>query len=102
MPVMLLLGLLVAAQDLPDLGTRKTGSDWPQFLGPAQDSTSAETGLVAPWPAAGPRLVWQRGLGPSYGMPVIKYDRQSRGAIAYLAVAGEVLRRTDKAGQTAA
>lgn len=39
---------------------------------------------------------------PSYGMPVIKYDRQSRGAIAYLAVAGEVLRRTDKAGQTAA
>lgn len=36
---------------------------------------------------------------PSFGMPVIKYDRQSRGAIAYLAVAGEVLRRTDEAGQ---
>lgn len=34
---------------------------------------------------------------PSFGMPVIKYDRQSRGAIAYLAVAGEVLRRTDQA-----
>jgi len=36
---------------------------------------------------------------PSYGLPVIKYDRQSRGAIAYLAVAGEMLRRNDKAGQ---
>jgi chromosome partitioning protein len=34
---------------------------------------------------------------PSYGLPVLKYDRQSRGAIAYLAVAGEVLRRADKA-----
>ena len=38
---------------------------------------------------------------PSYGMPVLKYDRQSRGAIAYLAVAGEVLRRNDKAEQRA-
>ncbi|MEX2130391.1 MAG: ParA family protein, partial [Pseudohongiellaceae bacterium] len=36
---------------------------------------------------------------PSFGMPVIKYDRQSRGAIAYLAVAGEVLRRTDESIQ---
>jgi chromosome partitioning protein len=36
---------------------------------------------------------------PSFGLPVIKYDRQSRGALAYLAVAGEVLRRIDKAEQ---
>lgn len=39
---------------------------------------------------------------PSFGMPVIKYDKQSRGAIAYLAVAGEVLRRSDKTGQQVA
>jgi len=38
---------------------------------------------------------------PSFGLPVIKYDRQSRGALAYLAVAGEVLRRIDKAEQRA-
>ncbi len=30
---------------------------------------------------------------PSYGRPVLYYDRTSRGALAYLALAGEVLRR---------
>jgi len=39
---------------------------------------------------------------PSYGLPILKYDRQSRGAIAYLAVAGEVLRRSDKNEQPTA
>ena len=34
---------------------------------------------------------------PSYGKPVLNYDKQSRGAIAYLALAGEVLRRNDEA-----
>ena len=33
---------------------------------------------------------------PSYGQRAIKYDRQSRGAIAYLALAGELLRRQDE------
>lgn len=30
---------------------------------------------------------------PSYGLPVLHYDRQSKGALAYLALAGEMLRR---------
>ena len=33
---------------------------------------------------------------PSYGMPVLQYDRHSRGAIAYLALAGEILRRNEQ------
>ena len=30
---------------------------------------------------------------PSFGLPVIVYDRSSRGALAYIALAGEILRR---------
>lgn len=33
---------------------------------------------------------------PSYGMPVLHYDKQSRGAVAYLALAGEMLRRNEQ------
>lgn len=32
---------------------------------------------------------------PSFGQPVLAFDRQSKGAIAYLALAGEILRRND-------
>ena len=31
---------------------------------------------------------------PSYGLPVLAYDKNSRGAVAYLALAGEMNRRT--------
>lgn len=34
---------------------------------------------------------------PSHGVPVLNYDRTSRGTVAYLALAGEVNRRTSKA-----
>jgi chromosome partitioning protein len=30
---------------------------------------------------------------PSHGLPVLLYDKASRGALAYLALAGEILRR---------
>ena len=33
---------------------------------------------------------------PSHGLPVIHYDKSSRGALAYLALAGEILRREEE------
>jgi chromosome partitioning protein len=37
---------------------------------------------------------------PSFGQPALIYDRQSKGAVAYLALAGEFIRRSDIARQT--
>lgn len=33
---------------------------------------------------------------PSHGAPILQYDEKSQGAIAYLALAGEILRRSEK------
>jgi chromosome partitioning protein len=35
---------------------------------------------------------------PSFGTPVLFYDKESRGALAYLALAGEMIRREELAG----
>lgn len=42
--------------------------DWPTFLGPRHNSTSIETGLITPWPEQGPKQLWERKLGTSYGI----------------------------------
>ena len=34
---------------------------------------------------------------PSHGLPVLNYDRASRGSIAYMALASELMRRDKKA-----
>ena len=36
---------------------------------------------------------------PSHGLPVLRYDPSSRGALAYLSLAGEMLRRNRKRQQ---
>src|SRR5262245_30309960 len=46
------------ADDIEDLRTRKTGSDWATFLGPAGTGVSTEKGIIAPWPKEGLRVVW--------------------------------------------
>jgi chromosome partitioning protein len=39
---------------------------------------------------------------PSFGKPVLLHDKESRGALAYLALAGEMIRREEEAAQAAA
>ena len=38
---------------------------------------------------------------PSHGLPAIQYDRTSRGAIAYMALASEMIRRDQRLAQNA-
>src|SRR6516225_3670221 len=45
--------------------------DWPQFLGPQRNGVSADTGLLATWPAEGPPQLWQEEVGSGYSGPVI-------------------------------
>jgi outer membrane protein assembly factor BamB len=64
-----------AAEPPADLRTRTTGDDWPCFLGPLGTGVSREKGILTPWPAKGPRIVWQKEVGVGYGMPAISRGR---------------------------
>ncbi|MEX0937762.1 MAG: PQQ-binding-like beta-propeller repeat protein [Pirellulales bacterium] len=64
-----------SAIDVPDLGTRSGGVDWPDFLGPGRDSKSPETGILTEWPPEGPPLVWKRTLGVGYATCSISRGR---------------------------
>jgi outer membrane protein assembly factor BamB len=79
LPALALLAAGVApsrADELPpDLGTRKAGIDWPDFLGPKRDARSPETGLASDWTGRTPRVVWQCELGQSYSAPSISRGR---------------------------
>jgi len=56
---------VAARGEVPDLGTRRRGDDWPDFLGPARNGKSREQGVTL-WPAGGPPLVWKRRVGSGY------------------------------------
>jgi outer membrane protein assembly factor BamB len=46
-------------------------ADWPQFLGPARDGTSPETGLLREWPKAGPPKLWEHKAGAGWSGPAV-------------------------------
>jgi outer membrane protein assembly factor BamB len=46
--------------------------DWPQYLGPNRDGTSAQKGILKTWPADGPEVLWTVAVGRGYGGPVVK------------------------------
>ena len=72
-----MIGVLAFAGDaaVTDLRIRKTGSDWPAFLGPGSNGKSQETGLYKQWPQGGPPMVWSFESGEGYSMPVVALGR---------------------------
>jgi hypothetical protein len=44
--------------------------DWPHFLGPNHNATSAETKLLKTWPEKGPKIAWEFAKGAGYACPV--------------------------------
>ncbi|PHS17701.1 MAG: hypothetical protein COA78_02965 [Blastopirellula sp.] len=59
----------------PNLSTRQKGTDWATFLGPTRNGKSTETGLITPWPVAGPKVLWHKPLSTSYGIGSISRGR---------------------------
>jgi outer membrane protein assembly factor BamB len=56
-------------------GAALSAADWPQWRGPDRTGVSSETGLLAAWPAGGPRLVWRvADLGGGYSTPSVAGD----------------------------
>lgn len=64
-----------------ETSARTRGEDWPSFLGPRGDGTSAEEGIDPALWNPHPRLVWTMPLGISYGAPsvvgnqLLQFDR---------------------------
>ena len=64
----------------PDLGTRKSGVDWPAFLGPTGDGKSPEKGILTKWGNLSPEMpglkrVWSKPLGTGYAPPTVSRGR---------------------------
>src|SRR5579862_3983510 len=58
------------------LALTAAAADWPQWRGPNRDGVSSETGLLASWPAGGPRVLWKTtGLGEGYSSLAIVNGR---------------------------
>jgi outer membrane protein assembly factor BamB len=48
------------------------GQDWPQYLGPNGNSSSAQKNILRSWPQQGPEVLWTTNVGIGYGGPVVK------------------------------
>jgi outer membrane protein assembly factor BamB len=58
------------------ISSSTVAADWPQWRGPERTGLSAETGLLAEWPAEGPKLVWQvKNVDDGYSTPAVVGER---------------------------
>ncbi len=70
------IGLLVCIMHSMLSASQLHADGWPQFQGLLRDNKSAETGLLASWPEAGPTLVWSfKNAGIGYSSPAIVNGR---------------------------
>jgi outer membrane protein assembly factor BamB len=49
--------------------------DWPQWLGPKRDGVWRETGILAKFPADGPKVRWRMPIGAGYSGPSVADGR---------------------------
>lgn len=49
--------------------------DWPQWRGLNRDGISKETGWLNPWPAAGPKKLWEASIGIGYSSFAVSQGR---------------------------
>ena len=64
--------IVVLAAGPPVTGAELAGEDWPQFLGPRGNNSSAETGLLDKWPTNGLPVAWEKTIGSGYSAPSIR------------------------------
>lgn len=68
-------GILSACVVLASIATA-SAADFTQWRGPLRDGHAPETGLLAEWPKAGPKLVWQvKDIGGGYATPSVAGER---------------------------
>jgi outer membrane protein assembly factor BamB len=65
----------VDREDQPDIRKRKTGVDWPGFLGPNRNGVSTETGIITDWPKEGLKVLWEAQMGKGFAPPVVSKGR---------------------------
>lgn len=75
--VLLLAVLVPAATSGVARGQLKSApGDWPGWRGADRTSQSSESGLLAKWPAGGPKLLWKaHGLGEGFSTPSLAGGR---------------------------
>jgi outer membrane protein assembly factor BamB len=51
------------------------GDDWPQWLGPERDGIWRENGILAKFPAGGPKIRWRTPIGAGYSGPAVAHGK---------------------------
>jgi outer membrane protein assembly factor BamB len=68
LPVVLMAGVVAAVP-------AARGDDWPQWMGPRRDNVWREQGVVAAFPAAGPKVLWRTPVAGGYAGAAVAEGR---------------------------